>query len=302
MKDALVNLLVFLLVFSAVAALFLGAYAVTLNLVPGGRGLIFANPYAAAQLPALLAGLIAAQYRSVHHPGWFSMTWILQAVAFFLLLTLPFPALLQMPPVRASDESPLREGRFLPLEDGSLLITTKAPVSVLVPYKEGLMTASAVTQYDPLNQRFVFANQAPQAVGTTGPERKYFEYTPSMVSLQSDLLAVHTSLRDSATQNPLLFWAQAATICWLFMGFYLFFALKTWPLVQIMLAAVLVRLALVFLVYALWSVPALVDLWLPGPGNNVVRSWSPVVLIGSAAATLFFMTILSKPHRQAALS
>lgn len=301
-KDSLLNLLVFLLVFVVVALLFLVNYGLALLLVPGGKGLVFSNPFAAALFPALLGALVAAQYRSVHHPGRFPVTWGLQAAAFFLLLTLPLPFLQQMPSVRASDESPLVPHRFLPLEDGSLLLSSSPPATILIPSDGGLMTVSTVTQYDPLNQRFVFSGQDPKALGTTGPERQYFQYTSALVSLQTDLLALYSILRDSAFQQPLLFWFQAAAVTWLFLGLYFFFSLKTWPLVQIVLVLILVRLGIVFLVYSFWSLPALIDLWLPGPSYLWLRTWGPVGLISVAAASLFFMTMLAKPHRRAALS
>lgn len=298
MKESVLNLLVFLLVFVGVFLVFLASYGMSLLLVPGGKGLVFSNPFAAALFPGLLAGLVAAQYRSVHRPGHFALTWSLQAVAFFLLLTLPLPFLQQMPPVRASDESPLVPQRFLNLEDGSFLLSSDPPATILVPAQGGLMTVSSVTQYDPLNQRFVFSADEPKAVGSTGPERQYFQYTTALVSLQTDFLALYTILRDSSLQQPFVFWFQAAAVTWLFLGLYLFFSLRTWPLVQVVLVVLLARLAVIGLIYALLSVPNLVDLWLPGPDNGWVRTWSPIVLITVAAATLFFMTLLSKPHRR----
>jgi len=301
-KDSVLNLLVFLLVFVVVFLVFLANYGITLLLVPGGKGLVFANPFAAALFPGLLGGLVAAQYRSVRRPGVFAVTWGLQAVAFFLLLTLPLPFLQQMPSVRASDDSPLTTERFLPLEDGSLLLSVNPPATILIPADGGLMTVSPVTQYDPLNQRFVFSSDEPRAVGSTGPERQYFQYTTALVSLQTDLLALYSVLRDSSLHQPLVFWFQAAAVTWLFLGLYFFFSLKTWPLVQVVLVMLLVRLGILFLVYAFWSVPALVDLWLPGADHGWVRTWSPVGLVAIAAASLFFMTVLAKPHRQEALS
>jgi hypothetical protein len=122
------------------------------------------------------------------------------------------------------------------------------------------------------------------------------------VSLQTDLLALYSVLRDSSLQQPFVFWFQAAAISWLFLGLYFFFSLKTWPLVQVVVVLVLVRLAVTFLVYAFWSLPALVDLWSPGSGGHWLRVWAPIGLVTVAAATLFFMTVLSKPHRQEALS
>jgi len=300
-KDALLNLLVFLLVFVVVAVLFLANYGLALLLVPGGKGLVFANPFAAALFPALLGALVAAQYRSVRRPGIFAVTWGLQAVAFFLLLTLPLPFLQQMPSVRASDDTPLLTHRFLPLEDGSQLLSSAPPAAILVPSDGGVMTVSPLAQYDPLNQRFVFSNETPRAVGSTGPERAYFQYTSALVSLETDLLAIYTVLRDNSFQQPVVFWFQAAVVTWLFLSLYFFFSLRTWPLVQIVLVLVLVRLTILFLVYAFWSVPALIDLWVPHQAGSGYRTWAPIGLIAAAAASLFFMTWLAKPHRQAAL-
>ncbi len=168
-KDSLLNLLVFLLVFLVVAGLFLAFYGISLTLVPGGKGLVFANPFAGALIPAVLGGLAAAQFRSVRKPGNFAMTWILQAVTFFLLLSLAIPVIKKMPPVRASDESPLVPGRFLPLDDNSLILSAPHPganrsasPTVLIPADGSPMFVSADTQYDPLNQRFVFSRATPR--------------------------------------------------------------------------------------------------------------------------------------------
>lgn len=302
MKDALLNLLVFLLVFLLVAAVFLANYAFAMLLVPGGKGLVFANPFAGALLPALLGGLLAALYRSVRRPGRFAVTWTLQAVAFFLLLTLPLPLFQQMPSLRAADASPLVTDRFLPLENGSLLLATSAQSTLLIPSDGGLMTVSPVTQYDAMNQRFVLSDGPPLALGSTSLERGYFQYTAALVSLQTDLLGLYVTLRDSLRDQPLVFWFQAAAITWLFLGYYFFFSFKTWPLVQLVLVLLLLRLGIMFVVYAFWSVPLLVDLWWPGSGNAWLRTWAPIGLIGAAAASLFFMTVLSKPHHREVLS
>ena len=300
MKDSVLNLLVFFLVFLAVTLFFLGTYGISLLLVPGGKGLVFSNPFAAALIPGLLAGLVVSQYRSVRRPGIFPVTWALQAMAFLLLLTLPIPFIQQMPSVRASDASPLVQGRFLSLDDESLLLAS-GPASVLIPSDGGLMTVSRDTQYDTLNQRFVFSLGEPRRLGSTGPERAYFQFTPALISFQTDLLALYTVMRVQMT-NPLVFWSQAWAVTWLFLGLYFFFSLRTWPLVHIVLVMVMVRLGLSFLVYAFWSLPALTDLWVPLGWAHLARTWGPVLLIDVTAATLFFMTWLSKPYRQEALS
>jgi len=298
-KDSVLNLLVFLLVFAVMALVFLATYGLSLILVPGGKGLIFSSPYAAALFPGLLAGLVAAQYRAVRRPGRFSVTWALLAVAFLLLLTLSIPLIQRMPPVRVADESPLVPDRFLPLADGSLMLTS-GKATVLIP-QTGLMSVAADTQFDAMNQRFVFSSGEPKNLGSTDPERVYFQYTPVLASLQSDLLALYTVLRDSSTAQPFVFWFQASGITWLFLGLFFFFSLRTWPLVHVVLVLLLVRLGLVFLTYAFWSLPALVDLWVP-QGGEWLRTWGPIVLIDAAASSLFFMTWLSKPWRQEALA
>ena len=300
MKDSVLNLLVFLLVFVVVALVVLATYGLSLILVPGGKGLIFSSPYAAALFPGLLAGLIVAQYRSVRLPGRFPLTWTLLAGAFFLLLTLSIPLIQQMPPVRASDATPLVPNRFLPLADGSLMLTS-GKATVLIP-PEGTMTVAADTQYDAFNQRFVFSSGDPKGLGSTGPERAYFQFTPALASLQSDLLAIYIVLRDSASTQPFLFWFQAWAVTWLFLGMFFFFSLRTWPLVHIVLVLLLARLGVMFLIYSFWSVPALVDLWVPSGGSGWLRAWAPIVLIDAAAGSLFFMTWLSKPWNQEALS
>lgn len=293
-KDSVLNLLVFLLVSVAAMVFLVGLYFLSLFLVPGGKGLVFSNPYASALIPSLLAGLLTAQYRAVRRPGTFPLTWAFLAGAFFLLLTLPIPIIQSMPPVRASDESPLVDGRFLRLDDGSLLLAT-GQSSVLIPESD-TMSASTLTQYDPLNQRFVFSSGDPKAVGR-GPEQSYFQYTPALASLQTDVFVVYSLLRDGWPHQG-LFWADALVVTWLFLGFFFFFSLRTWPLVHIILLLLLVRLGLSFLVYAFWSLPVLVEAWAPGAGLADV---APIILVGVAAATLFFMTWLTKPYRRSAL-
>jgi hypothetical protein len=294
-KDSVINLLVFLLVSVGAMVFLVAMYLLGLLLIPGGKGLIFSNPYASALLPSLLAGLLTAQYRAVRRPGNFPLTWAFLAVAFLLLLTLPLPIIQSMPPVRASDESPLVDGRFLHLDDGSLLLAT-GKASVLIPESD-TMTVSSLTQYDPLNQRFVFSAGDPKTVGT-GPEQIYFQYTPALVSVQTDFLAVHTALKDT-WPTQIEFWTRAAVVTCFFLGFFVFFSIRTWPLVHIILLLLLVRVGLSALVYSFWSLPALVRTW--APGADWMAAWAPMALIGTASATLFFMTWLTKPYRRSAL-
>jgi hypothetical protein len=300
-KDSVVNLLVFLLVFVATAAVFLATYGLALVLVPGGKGLIFSSPYAASLLPGLLVALAFAQFRAVRRPGRFPVTWVLLAGAFFLLLSLSIPVIQQLAPVRAADATPLLPHRFLPLADGSQLLTS-GHATVLVPEGSGTMSVSADTQFDPLNQRFVFTSGDPKELGATGPERAYYQYTPALASVQTDLLALYSVLRDSWSDHPFLFWFQAWAVTWLFLGLFFFFSLRTWPLVHVVLVLVLMRLCLVFLTYAFWSVPALVDLWSPVAVASWLRTWAPILLINAAAASLFFMMWLAKPWRREALT
>jgi len=263
--------------------------------------LVFSNPFAAALLPGLLAGLVAAQYRAVRRPGMFPVTWTFLAVGFFFVLSLSIPLIQQMPPVRAADATPWVPNRFLPLADGSsLFVSGKA--TVLIPQDAQAMSVSSDTQFDALNQRFVFSTGLPKDLGSTGPERTYFQYTPALASLQTDLLALYTVLRDSFSTQPFVFWFQSWAVTWLFLGFFFFFSLRTWPLVHIVLVLLLIRLGLMFLAYSFWSVPALVDLWVPSEGTNWLRTWAPIFLIDVAAASLFFMTWLSKPYKTEALS
>jgi len=299
-KESLLNLLVFLLAFVAAAVFFLATYGVAMVLVPGGRGLVFSNPFAAALMPSLLAALVVTQFRSIRRPGRFAVTWSLVAGAFLLLLALPIPLIQQMPSLRAADASPLVADRFLTLADGSLILSS-GTATVLVPAGAGPMDVSDRAQYDTLNHRFVFSAGEPRELGSTGPERAYFQYPPALASLETDLLALFSTLRTSADTNPGLSWLQAWSMAWLFLGLWVVYSIRTWPLVHVVLVLVLGRLALFFLVYAYWSVPALAQLWLAGPGAAFVATWAPVLLVDSVAASLFFMTWLTKPHRREGL-
>lgn len=301
MKDAVLNLLVFVLGFLAVAALFLVFYSLTLGLVPGGRGLVFASPYAAALFPGLLGGLFLAQFRAVRYPGRFVLTWLALAAGFFLILTLSLPVIQALPPVRAADAAPLVPGRFLKLDDGSSLLApfsrsgVAGPTVTLPPGAQPMVVATD-TQYDPLNQRFVFSVGEPRGLAPLGPEQRYFGYPAGILSMQTDLLALVTVLKTSLAQQPAVFWVQAAAITWLFMGFLFFFSLRTWRLALLVILLLAARLALVFLTYAFWGVPALIDQWLSGPWADLLRLWAPLILVLSVASSLFFMTWLSKPH------
>lgn len=300
MKDSFLNLLVFLLVFVGAAVFLLAAYGLSMALVPGGKGLIFASPYAAALMPSLVFALVVALYRSLRFPGWFPATWLFLAAAFLLTLTLPLPWIQQLPSVRASDDSPLVPGRFLTMADGSLLLAN-GHSAVVIPGDGRPMEASALAEYDGLNQRFVLSSGEVKDLGPSGPERNYFSYTPPLVSLNTDLLAIYSTLRESMGRDSLLFWNQAWAVTWLFLGLYLAFSLRTWPLIHVVLVLLLARLGIVLLVYAFWTVPLLVDLWLPHQMLPGFRDWAPVGLIDLTAATLFFLTGLSKPHRKGAL-
>lgn len=294
MKDSLVNVLVFLLAFVVMVLVFVGTYGLALALVPGGRGLIFANPYAGALLPSLLVALVVALYRSSRSPGARSLTWMGLAASFFLLLTLPLPWLQQMPPVRSIDESPLVPGRFLSLEGGATLLS-QGDAAVVIPSDEGLMRVASLAEYDALNQRFVLSTGDILALGASGPERQYYQYTPTLASFQTDLFAVYSVLRDHLNQPP-LFWAQSAVITWLVLGLGLVFSIRTWPLVHLIAVVALARLGLVFLVYCFWTLPALLALW--APGVPWLHDWGPVILVGVAAAALFFMGLVSQPSRE----
>lgn len=293
-KESLLNVLVFLLVFAAMVVVFVGTYGLGLALIPGGRGLIFANPYAGALLPSLLIALVVALYRSSRRPGMRLVTWLGLAASFFLLLTLPLPWLQQMPPVRSIDDTPLVPGRFLALEGGATLLS-QGNAAAVIPTEGELMRVARLAEYDALNQRFVLSTGDVLALGATGPERRYYEYTPTLASFQTDLFAVYSVLRDHS-QLPLLFWAQAWSVTWLVLGLGLVFSIRTWPLVHLILVVVLARLGLVFLVYAFWTLPPLLELWVPGA--SWLHDWGPVILVNVAAATLFFMGLVSPPAKE----
>lgn len=295
MKDSLVNVLVFLLVFVAMVLVLVATYGLALALIPGGRGLIFANPYAGALLPSLLVALVVALYRSSRRPGVRAVTWAGLAVSFFFLLVVPLPWLQQMPPVRSIDASPLVPGRFLTLEGGATLLS-RGEAAVVIPVDSGLMRVANLAEYDALNQRFVLSTGDILALGASGPERQYYQYTPTLASFQTDLFAVYTVLRDHVNQ-PLLFWAQAWSITWLVLGLGLVFSIRTWPLVHLIAVVFLARVGLVFLVYAFWSLPPLLELW--APGTAWLHDWGPVILVNVAAAALFFMGMVSKPPKAA---
>jgi hypothetical protein len=311
-KDSLLNLLLFSLTFALVALFVLGAYFLYNSLVPGGRGLIFASPWATALFPALLVGLIVAQYRSVHHPGRFLVTWIALAVAFFLLLSLSIPAIGQAASIRSPDAPPLVSGRFLLLEDnGSLLAPPGQPIEgqfasgvLSIPGNQAPMSLLESLPYDPLNQRFLLPidQGGAKSLLETGPERAYFGYPDFYRFLQEDLFTVYQALRQSWNSNATLYLAQTAAITGVFLGLFAFFSFRTWPLVQLILVIFMVRVAIVFLTYSLNGLPAVVASWWPDPSTGYLRDWIPVAWMALAAATLLFITVLSKPHHVEALS
>jgi len=310
-KDTAVTLLIFLLLFAFFASLMLGAYFLYNLLVPGGRGLIFANPYAAAVLPSLLLALMGAQYRAVHHPGRFTLTWLGLFTAFLAILLFSLPLIQKAPPLRPADAQPLVSGQFLALEDGGVLLAQPgkntsgqfARQVLWIPETRLPMVVIDQLPYDPLNQRFLLPGEqgGARAVVETGPEKAYFQYTEFYRSIQTDLFAIYLVLRAAAESDALLSLAQVTAISLLFLGLFVFFSLKTWPLVQIILVLVMARVLIAALAYAFQGLPLVVAEWVDGSTATFLQWWLPVFLALLAGGALFFMTLLTKPHRVEAL-
>ncbi len=303
------NLLLFLLFFAFSTLFVLGAYFLYNGLVPGGRGLIFGNPWAAALFPALLVALVAAQYRSVNHPGRFTATWGALALAFFLLLTISLPLVQKAPSIRSPDAAPLVAGRFLLLEGGSLLAPPGKALQgqfsqgvLYIPGGSQPMTLLPTLPFDPLNQRFVLPTELGGARNllSVSPERAYFGYPGFFLSLQTDLFAIYQGLKSSLETNLTLYLAQAGVITLVFLGLFCFFSFRTWPLVQIILVLFMLRVCVAFLAYCLLGLPEVVQAW--WPGSNFLRSWVPVGWMALAGLALFFTTIMTKPHQVETLS
>lgn len=299
-KDALLNLLVFLLVFAGAALFFLGTYSLGLALIPGGKGLIFANPWAAALMPSLICGLVLALFRASFRPGNFGWTFLSWLAAFFLLLTLTIPVIESMPAVRAADAAPDVMGRFLPLDKGNVLLKTPDG-AVLIP--EGVpMTATARAEYDALHERYILANGSQQQLASTLPEEEYFRYPAPVASIQSDFLSVYRILKEGWMQKSPWYWGQSLVIAWLFVSISFLLIFRVPPLVHAIFSLVLARLFLAWTVYALWQVPALIQSWLPSPWAGLAGQIVPLLLLGLTAATCFFLIWLHPPKQSAGSS
>ena len=304
MKDSVVNLLVFSLLFAMTALFVVGEYFLYNLLVPGGRGLIFGSPWVAALFPALLIALIAAQYRSVHYPGRFAFTWLFLAGGLFFLLLFSFPAIDKAPSIRSPDAPLLVPGRFLMLEHKGVLFAppgqtvagqfTRGVLSI--PGNQSPMTMLEGVGFDPLNQRFLLPGEqgGPKSLQQTGPERAYFGYPEFLKSLQNDLFVIYQVLKGSQETQALLYLAQCAVVTLLFLGLFVFFSFKAWPLLQIILVLFMTRVELGFLAYSLVSLPQVVQQW--WPGATFLQDWLPVGWIALAGLALFFMTMLTKPR------
>ena len=305
MKDSVVNLLVFSILFAMVALFVVGEYFLYNLLVPGGRGLIFGSPWATALFPALLIALIGAQYRAVHYPGRFTITWLFLAGGFFFLLLFSFPAIDKAPSIRSPDAPMLVPGRFLMLEDkGALFPPPGQTVAgqfargvVSIPGNQSPMSMLEGVGFDPLNQRFLLPGDqgGAKSLQQTGPERAYFGYPEFLKSLQNDLFAIYQVIKGSQENQVPLFVAQCAVVTLLFLGLFVFFSFKAWPLVQIILVLFMTRVELGFLAYSLVSLPQVVQQW--WPGARLLQDWLPVGWIAMAGLALFFMTRLTKPYQ-----
>lgn len=309
MKDTVFSVFIFLVTFAVIASIFVGFYYLYLLLVPGGKGLIFSQPLAAALLPALVGGMLFALFHAVHNPGKFVLTYCTLTLLTFLILSLSLPIILKMPSVVTIDQAPLRPNSFIKLADDSSLYRPMADNDipqgqfltnlVFIPSNERPMAVVNSTQYDPFNYRFIFSTPVQTAIPLkeTSYEEDYFKYSDLVQSLQNDFFKIYLSLKNSFETDPLRFYLTCFCLSLLLIGLLFFFNLKTWPLIQWIFVLIVARVLLAFISFCLWSVPYIVEPWFSSTSSTFYKLWTPVFLIGLAGSSLFFMSILTKPHR-----
>lgn len=310
MKDSIISLFIFLLVFIAVLSVFTGFYFLYSVVVPGGKGLIFSNPFMQGFFAGLVTGLLFALFHAVHFPGRFIATYCTLTLVVFLILSFVFPVVLKVPTPSLLDFSPLKQGQFLTLADESKIYQPdNIPQAaqgqfyrkiLVIPTQNKPMEILTDGQFDPLNKRFLLSPTIPNPIPLKDitPEQEYFGFPDMIKSFQMDFFKIYTELKITLDSDQIRFFCITACLSILFMGLLFFFSLKTWPLIQWVFVLIVLRLMIAYAALCLWDIPAMVEPWFSPASSGFYKLWTPVFLLGLAGSVLFFMSLLTKPHRK----
>lgn len=258
----------------------------------------------------LMAGLLFSLFHAVHYPGKFILTYCSLALAAFLLIALAFPVALRTPSMQLIDSSPVKQGRFLALADESKIYQPDNLLSasqgqfyhylVFVPAQDKPMTLIKEGQFDPLNKRFLLSApvQAQIPLKDLSPEQDYFGFPELIKSFHLDFFKLYLVLKNTWEIDPVRFYMTALCLTLLLMGLLFFFSLKTWPLIQWIFVLLVLRLMIYFAAFCLWEIPVMVEPWFSPTSAQVYKVWTPIFILGLSGSVLFFMSLLTKPHRK----
>jgi hypothetical protein len=296
-KDSVLNVLLFLLVFAATLVVELAFSALFLFIVPGGQGSFFARPTAGALYPALVGGLLISAARIAHKPGRFWVSYASVLLAGFLLMTISFP-LIQNQRVLSAAVLPEATGEFWSLDhQDKLYLPAQAQLqqqfvqnAVLIP-AQGPMQVLTQIQYDPWNKRFLLPGGLARGWSLDTPSQRLFSFPGALRNLESDFYTVYFTLHRAWKTDFLFFGALSLLFVALFLGVQTVFSYKTWPLVVWILALAVARLFLVFVVFCLNGVPSILEPWLPSVSSSL-RDWLGLSVLGLGVVFLFFLNLV----------
>ncbi|NNM68237.1 MAG: hypothetical protein HKM06_09525 [Spirochaetales bacterium] len=299
MKESVLNVFVFLLVFTAALVVELAFSALFLFIVPGGQGSFFARPTAGALYPALVVGLLISAARVAHKPGrfWVSYTGVL--LAGFLLMTISFP-LIQNQKVLSTAVLPESQGEFWILDHQEKLYLPEQEQprqqfvqnAVLIPAK-GPMQVVPQIQYDPWNKRFLLPGGVARGWALDTPSQRLFSFPGALRHLEADFYTIYFTLHRAWNRDLVFFGVLSLLFVALFLGLQTLFAYKTWPLVVWLLTLALARLFLVFVVFCLSGVPNILEPWLPAVSSSL-RDWLGLAVLALGVLFLFFLNLVVK--------
>ena len=306
MKDSVLNIFVFLLVFTAALVVVLAFSALFLFIVPGGQGSFFARPTAGALYPALVGGLLISAARIAHKPGRFWVSYAGVLLAGFLLMTISFP-LIQNQSALSAAVLPEAQGEFWSLDhQEKLYLPPQARPrqqfvqnAVLIPAK-GPMQVVAQIQYDPWNKRFLLPGGLARGWALDTPSQRLFSLPGALRNLESDFYTIYFTLHRTWNQDLVFFATLSLLFVALFLGVQTVFAYKTWPLVVWILTLAIARIFLVFVVFCLRGVPSILEPWLP-TASSAMRDWLGLAVLALGVVFLFFLNLVVKRDQRGKL-
>lgn len=303
MKDTIVNLLFFLLLFAGAVTGLAGLSVLYSAVVPGDYGALFANPFAFALLPALFIAAIATLGRLSHQPKSFNSNyWTLFLVVWVLLVSL-IPVGAGTFKLFSPDQFPLPTGRVIEAGDSRFYLvkneTAKKPFGgqilgpVILAEPEAPLRLEKSAVFDPANQRLVVqgAEITTFPVAGESQESRYFNQGPIIREILLEIRSLFTALAQ-AQASPWLYILQTGILTLLLLGLFTFFSFKAFPLVKWVLVLISGRLLIWVWAYAHVETPRILAGVLPSPWLELFPE-AFLLLIG---VTLFWLTLLIKPQ------